>query len=123
MSGCYRCGLPDGSESRLCDTCFTYKFHTGRLVLTSSERAETATGIELTPRMQRWLLSSGAVAYLAVVSLGLVVQNDRAELRRAHVALEVGHEDVLLIGGNGYPVKHRSEFGFLAGPDGEAVSD
>jgi hypothetical protein len=85
--------------------------------------AESATGIELSPRMQRWLLSSGAVLYLAVVSFGIITQGERAELRNMDSEQRLAQPDLLLVGGNEFPVKRRTEFGFLNGPAGDLVTD
>jgi hypothetical protein len=67
MSGCYRCGLPEGSESRLCETCYRSRFHRGLLV-TDEPCPDSAGAIELTPRAQAIVLSSGALAYIGIVS-------------------------------------------------------
>jgi hypothetical protein len=113
MSGCYRCGLPEGSESRLCETCFSHRFNHGEPVL-SGEGDQAAEGPEFTPSAKRWLLSGGAAIYIGVVGLGLLVQGERLELRRnAH------QPDILRYGANEFPVEHRTEVVFLAGPLGD----
>ena len=122
MSGCYRCGLPDGSESRLCDTCFGHKFHCGHLQSEANLQA-SATGIELSPRMQRFLLSGGAVAYLAVLSLGVAVQGEREGLRQAGLAKARLQQELVTAGSNQYTVTHHQEFGFLAGPAGDLLEE
>ena len=62
MSGCYRCGLSEGSESRLCETCYRSRFHRGLLVVDDSGPvAEDA--IELSPRAQTIVLGGGALVY------------------------------------------------------------
>jgi hypothetical protein len=73
--------------------------------------------------MQRWILSSGAVAYLAVVSFGIVVQGQRAQLQQTNVEEVSMQRDLVAVGGNDFPVRHRQEFGFLAGPAGDLISD
>ena len=67
MSGCYRCGLPEGNESRLCETCYRSRFHRGLLV-SDVPCPETAGAIELTPRAQAVVLGGGALAYIGIVS-------------------------------------------------------
>ncbi len=67
MSGCYRCGLPEGSESRLCETCYRGRFHRGLLVA-DEPCPENGGAIELTPRSQAIVLSGGALAYIGIVS-------------------------------------------------------
>lgn len=70
MSGCYRCGLPEGSESRLCETCYRSRFHRGILVVDApGPVAEDA--IELSPRAQTIVLGGGALAYIGII--GFVV--------------------------------------------------
>lgn len=67
MSGCYHCGLPDGSEVRLCETCYRLKYHQERerFEVDSSSPAE---GVEMTPSVQKALISSGLAFYLGIVS-------------------------------------------------------
>ena len=67
MSGCYRCGLSEGSESRLCETCYRSRFHRGLLVR-DEPCPESEGAIELTPRTQAIVLSGGALAYIGIVS-------------------------------------------------------
>jgi len=112
MTGCYKCGLPDGSAERLCETCYTRRYHCEHLEAEVCN--EPATGFEISPRLQRWLLSGGAVLYIGVVSLGIVVQGERYDARDLSIANEF-----LRLGGNEYPVQHASEFGFIAGPGGQ----
>jgi hypothetical protein len=113
MSGCYRCGLPEGSDARLCETCFSHRFNHGEVVV-PYESDQSAEGPEFTPCMKRWLLSSGVVLYLAVVSVGLLVQGERLELRR-----NVPQRDFLSFGANDFPVQHETELAFLSGPLGD----
>jgi|688.fasta_scaffold246512_1 hypothetical protein len=67
MSGCYRCGLSEGSDSRLCETCYRSRFHRGLLV-TDAPCPEATGAIEFTPRTQAIVLSGGALAYIGIVS-------------------------------------------------------
>ena len=115
MSGCYRCGLPEGSESRLCETCFSHRFNRGEPVVLSDAN-EPVEGPEFSPRMKRWLLSGGAAIYIGVIGLGLLVQGERIELRQ-----HAFQPDILRFGGNEFPVMHDSEMSFLAGPLGEST--
>ena len=112
MSGCYKCGLPDGTDDRLCETCFTRRFECGRLSL-DPFAATPATGFEISPRLQRWLLSSGAFLYIVVLSLGMAVQDGRVEARSANPSKEF-----LRLDGNQYPVHHSNEFSGISGPQG-----
>ena len=84
----------------------------------SAEPSEPAEGIELTPRVQRWVLSSGALLYLGVVSLGILVQEQRAALRQ-----DTEYAQFIQLGGNEYPVVHQREFGALSGPMGVADTE
>lgn len=113
MAGCYRCGLPEGSESRLCETCFSHRFNHGEPVVIS-EADQPAEGPELSPHMRRWLLSGGAAIYIGIIGLGVVVQGERLELRR-----NAYQPDILRYGANEYPVKRLTEVAFLAGPLGD----
>jgi len=66
MSGCYRCGLPEGSESRLCETCYRGRFHRGLLVV--DRPGPTGEGaLELSPRAQTIVLGGGALAYIGII--------------------------------------------------------
>ena len=117
MSGCYRCGLSDGSDERLCETCFTQRFHCGKLAL-EPYSTTPATGIEMSPRIQRWILSGSAVLYLGVLSIGMAVQGERLAMRQMSVESEY-----LRMGGNEYPVSYQREFGFIAGPRAASIKD
>lgn len=64
--GCYRCGLADGSADRLCETCFRMKFHRGRDVVDLPPDTPVE-GLEFSPRIQTFLLSSGAAFYASLV--------------------------------------------------------
>jgi hypothetical protein len=105
----------------LCDTCFAHKFRGGYPVV--DDGAESATGIEITPRMQRWILSSGAMLYLAVVSFGIITQGERLQLGNTHSQQSAGQRELVMVGGNDFPVKHHKEFGFLVGPAGDLITD
>jgi NMD protein affecting ribosome stability and mRNA decay len=117
MSGCYRCGLSDGSEERLCETCFARRFQCGKLTLEPFS-ATPATGIEMSPRIQRWVISSGAVLYIGLVSLGISVQTQRIDARQASAESEY-----VRVGGNEYPVRYEHEFGYIAGPRASSPTD
>ena len=117
MSGCYRCGLPEGSESRLCETCFSRRFNHGAPIVVS-EQELPADGPEITPNMRRWLLSSGAAIYIGIVGLGVMVQGDKAEIRR-----NAYQPDIIQVGGNEFPVTHDTQMAFLAGPLGDGVGE
>jgi hypothetical protein len=110
MSGCYRCGLSDGSSERLCETCFAARFKCDKLAL-EPYSATPATGIEMSPRFQRWIFSGGAVLYIGVLSLGIVIQGTRLEEVRRSTA----ESEYVRGGENHYPVLHQHEFGFIAG--------
>jgi hypothetical protein len=69
MSGCYRCGLAEGSEARLCETCYQNAFHCSPV--SCQEDPEPTPVVELSAGCQRALLACGAVAYLAVVGVGM----------------------------------------------------
>jgi hypothetical protein len=113
MAGCYRCGLPEGSEARLCETCFSHRFNHGEpVVLSDSDKP--VEGPEFTPCMKRWLLSGGVVFYLAVISVGVLVQGERLELRR-----NAPEREFLSFGANEFPVQHDTELAFLSGPLGD----
>jgi hypothetical protein len=115
MSGCYRCGLPDGSDSRLCETCFNHRFNHGEPVAPCQSDLP-ADGIEFTSTTKRWLLSGGVAFYVAVVGLGLLVQAARIEVRR-----NAYQPDLLRYGANEFPVEHETEVAFLAGPLGDGL--
>jgi hypothetical protein len=115
MSGCYRCGLPEGSETRLCDTCRSYRLPCAPLMDIVDPEC-VPTGVELTPRMQRYILSGGALLYLGIVGLGIVIQSARIEQRDFNPK-----GDFVTSGGVADPVSHDTEFGFVAGPRGELL--
>lgn len=65
-AGCYRCGLPDGSADRLCETCFRMKYHRGRDVVDLPPDTPIE-GLEFSPKMRTVLLGSGAALYVTLV--------------------------------------------------------
>jgi hypothetical protein len=70
MSGCYRCGLSEGSEHRLCETCYRLRFHSGRDVVDLPPGVEPE-GLEFSPKTRTLLLSSSAMLYVSF--LGFVL--------------------------------------------------
>lgn len=68
MSGCYRCGLPEGGPERLCETCFRLRFHRGPAGVEQIP-SQPIDGIELSPKTNRLILIGGAILYFAVVGL------------------------------------------------------
>jgi len=64
--GCYRCGLADGSADRLCETCFRMKYYRGRDVIELPPDAPIE-GLEFSPKVRTFLLSSGAALYVSLV--------------------------------------------------------
>jgi len=71
MSGCYRCGLPEGSEARLCETCYRQRFYRGQLVA-DAPCEQPAGGIELSPRAQTIVLGGGALMYLGIIGFAML---------------------------------------------------
>jgi hypothetical protein len=78
MSGCYHCGHPDGSEVRLCETCYRLKFHRERDV-NEIDMSAPAEGVEMTPSVQRALISSGLAFYLGLVSFSFFIHHRQVE--------------------------------------------
>ncbi len=72
MSGCYQCGLPEGTDQRLCETCYRRRFHRGLLVI-DTVVPEASQGIEFTPTLQRWVLGGSAFIYVSVLGLALLI--------------------------------------------------
>lgn len=68
MSGCYQCGLADGSETKLCETCHRKRFHQ-ELFVTYEAPEEPVQGVEWTPRTQRFILGGSALLYLSLIAL------------------------------------------------------
>ena len=71
-SGCYRCGLPDGDEVRLCETCYRMRFHKGRDVV-DLPPGVPLEGLEFSPRMRVALLSLGGFLYVALLGFFIAV--------------------------------------------------
>lgn len=69
MSGCYRCGLPEGSDCRLCETCYRNRFHRGLLVMDAAppHAPSDGEGLELSARVQTIVLGGGALAYIGII--------------------------------------------------------
>lgn len=73
-SGCYRCGLSEGSSDRLCETCYRMRFHKGRDVV-DLPPGVPLEGLEFSPKMRTFLLSSGAAFYVGLVGLFVAVHS------------------------------------------------
>ena len=73
MSGCYRCGLGEGNENTLCETCYQCEFHCSRDPQYPEDPNPTPA-IELGPGIKRFLLGGGAIIYVAVICLGIAVR-------------------------------------------------
>lgn len=71
-SGCYRCGLSEGSADRLCETCYRMRFHKGRDVI-DLPPGVVPEGLEFSPIMKTFLLGSGAVLYASLICLVVAV--------------------------------------------------
>ena len=72
MSGCYRCGLSEGSDTKLCETCYRMRFHHGRDVL-DLPAGVTPEGLEFSPRMKTFILSSSAVLYIGFLGFACAI--------------------------------------------------
>lgn len=72
--GCYRCGLSEGSADRLCETCYRMRFHKGRDVI-DLPPGVPLEGLEFSPAMRTFLLSSGAALYVGFVGLVFAVHS------------------------------------------------
>lgn len=112
MSGCYQCGLPEGNEERLCETCYRNRFHRGLLVVDSAEQGEVE-GIDCSPRVQRLVLSGGAFICIGLMSLAIVFQGrspylTQDDLKREYIRYEGGY----------FPLDHQQAVGFIHGPLG-----
>jgi hypothetical protein len=115
MSGCYQCGLPEGSDVRLCETCYRNRFYRA-LIVVEPACAEDCPCMEISPRMQRWVLSSGAVLCIGILGLALLVQGAQPEMSSAALQKEFVRSD------SGYvSVNHQIHFGSLA-PKGATKS-
>ena len=80
-SGCYRCGLSEGSADRLCETCYRMRFHHGRDVI-DLPPGVVPEGLEFSSSMKTFLLSSGAALYASLI--GLVVAVHATNNARSH---------------------------------------
>lgn len=110
MSGCYQCGLPEGTDQRLCETCYRRRFHRGLLVV-DTVVTEPPQGMELTPQARRWVLGGSAFIYVSVLGLALLIQARQPTLtardvQRDFVRSEVGY----------FPVEHDRRFGPMIAP-------
>lgn len=110
MSGCYQCGLPEGTDQRLCETCYRRRFHRGLLV-TDTVPNQCPQGIEFTPRIQRWVLGGSAFIYVSVLGLALVIQAKQqgltaSDVQRDFVRSQIGY----------FPVEHERSFGPVVAP-------
>lgn len=117
MSKCYQCGLPEGSEERLCETCYRNRFHRGLLVVDTVSQDEVK-GIDCSPQMQRLVLSSGAFICIGLVGLAVMFQGHgpnltQQELKREYVRYEAGY----------FPLDHQQTVGFIRGPLGTRFED
>ena len=73
-SGCYRCGLSEGSSDRLCETCYRMRFHKGRDVV-DLPPGVPLEGLEFSPKMRTFILSSGAALYVGLVGRFVAVHS------------------------------------------------
>lgn len=60
--------MSEGSDARLCETCFRMKFHRGRDVIDLPPGAPLE-GLEFSPKVRTALLGSGAMLYMSFVGL------------------------------------------------------
>lgn len=110
MSGCYQCGLPEGTDQRLCETCYRRRFHRGLLVIDAAPH-EPAQGLEFTPRVQRWVLGGSAFIYVSVLGLALAIQAKQpilsaSDVQRDFVRSQIGY----------FSVEHERNFGPVIAP-------
>lgn len=110
MTGCYRCGLPEGSDERLCESCYRNRFHRGLLVVDGPSDGG-ATGVEMSPRVQRWVLSGGACFYVGIIGLALALSGKIVE-----VSPERLHRESIQFDGGYFPVDHEFSAGFIPAP-------
>jgi hypothetical protein len=107
MSGCYRCGIADGSASKLCETCLSHRYYNGEPITYPAADPAGSPEVdapELSLGMKRWLLSSGAVLYIGVVGLGA---------RRLEQNRDV-YNDLIYLGGNQFPVHYDTKVSFTS---------
>lgn len=97
-SGCYRCGLSEGSADRLCETCYRMRFHKGRDVI-DLPPGVAPEGLEFSPTMKTVLLSSGAVLYASLICLVVAVHVTNTVRTHGDSRLEFvanGHEQSIV---------------------------
>jgi hypothetical protein len=110
MSGCYQCGLAEGSETRLCETCYRNRFYR-ELVVVQPASGEDCPSIDMSPRVQCWVLSGGAVLCVGILGLMLLVQGHSSGLSTSALQKEFVRTE------SGYvPVSHERHFGVLSPP-------
>lgn len=109
MSGCYRCGLPEGSDSRLCETCYRNAFHASPVLC--SEDGNATPGIELSSNCQKVLLGGGVAVYLFVLAVGI-------STRQAVIAEQnmLAARSDYIVSERQFPVKHYQYFESLGVP-------
>jgi hypothetical protein len=110
MSGCYQCGLSEGSETRLCETCYRNRFYRD-LVVAQPAREDDSPCVEISPRMQHWLVSGGAALCVGILGLTLLAQSHSGHLSASALQKEFVRTE------SGYvPVSHERHFGVLSAP-------
>ena len=110
MSGCYQCGLPEGSENRLCETCYRNRFYRD-LVVVQPACDENCPCVDMSPRAQRWVLSGGAVLCVGLLGLTLFFERHSPGLSASAPQSEFVQSN------SGYvPVSHERHFGVLSAP-------
>lgn len=89
-SGCYRCGLSDGSAERLCETCYRMRFKSGRdtneLPVDSIDN-----GLEFSPRLRLLFLSSSAALYVGLIGFCIAAQTTHTARSTGDPNLEFFH--------------------------------
>jgi hypothetical protein len=107
MAGCYQCGLPEGSDVRLCETCYRNRFHREMVVVDTSCEEECSC-IEISPRVQRWMVSGGAALCVGILGLAVLVQSQPSHVSPSALEKEFIRNDA------GYvAVSHERELGAL----------
>jgi hypothetical protein len=104
MSGCYRCGLSEGSSDRLCETCYSMRFHRGLEVVAAPSGQEVA-GIDLSSRGQGAVVAGGALVYAVVVGFFAVTMG------RPVVSKEQTRFEIILDKEAVQVVEHSRSFG------------